>query len=130
MKNFLASFFVLLVSTSTAFAAGKARVTVAAKSIAGNKIELTFQTTPADGLAINGEGPWSLDVVDAGKITPAKKSYKRPEWKSDVAGFVVTADASGQKSADIKYKLVAFICTKDKTQCFREVVDSTATVTW
>lgn len=129
MKNQLVT-LILLLTTSTGFAAGKAQVSVTAKATSGQKIELTFKTIPADGLAINEDGPWSLDVIDSGKISLTKKTYKRSDWKQDLAGFVITADATGQKSADIKYKLVSFICTKDKTQCFREVIDSAAKVSW
>ena len=131
-KNFVLTLVtnLLLIWTPTAYAAGKALVSVTAKAVSNKKLELTFKTQPADGLVINHDGPWKLEIKEAGAIKPDKSEWKRAEWKEEIGGFIVTADPAGQKSADIKYKLIAFVCTKDKSQCFREVVENSAKVAW
>jgi len=124
-------FFTLsLFSTVPAFAAGKATVTVNAKTTQDGRVELTFKTTPADGLAINKEGPWKLELKSSGKLKFEKKEYKRADWKEDFAGFSLTSEPTKEKSDNVKYKLVAFICTKDKSQCFREVIEGASAVKW
>lgn len=131
-RNFL--IIVLSIAAASAYASGKASsratVNVTAKSVAGKKLELRFSTQPADGLVINHDGPWKLEIQDAGSIKLEKTELKRSDWKEDIGGFVVTANAEQKKSTDIKYKLIAFICTKDKTQCFREVIETTAKINW
>jgi hypothetical protein len=130
IKIVLAALSIVSFMTPMAYAAGKATVNVSAKSISSKKIELTFKTQPAEGLVINHEGPWKLEIKDAGTIKPDKTEWKRSDWREDIGGFMVTANPGSQKSAEIKYKLVAFICTKDKSQCFREVIDTNAKITW
>jgi len=116
--------------SSKAIAAGKAKIEVTGKPQADKRIEFTFTTHPVGDLVINKEGPWKLEILSSGKIKFEKTEYKRAEWKEDVAGFTALGSATKGNSETIKYKLVAFVCTKDKSQCFREVVESSAKVSW
>jgi hypothetical protein len=121
---------ILCFSAQSVLAAGKAQVDVSAKATPDKHVELTFKTSPTDGLAINPEGPWNLKITDAGGLKFDKMEFKRPEWKEQISGFTAMATPAKEKTGIIKYKLVAFICTKDKTQCFREVVENEAKVSW
>lgn len=119
-----------MIFSTDLFAAGRASIDVTAKAQPDKRVELTFKTLPANDLAINKDGPWKLEILNSGKLKFEKKEYKRGDWKEDIAGFTVISSPAKTKSEKIKYKLIAFICTKDKSQCFREVVEGTASVTW
>ena len=130
MKNLLVTLFVTCISFQ-AFAAGKAKVNVTAKKLNDQNVELTFKTIPADGLAINSEGPWKLEIKDPGQLKFEKMELKRSDWKDKEATFTQTGTVAGKgNSSSVSYKLTAFVCTKDKGQCFREVIVGTTDVTW
>jgi len=110
---------------STGFAAGKATIKVS-PHLDGNKTLLTFATIPGDGLKINGEGPWKLEIKSHKGFKPSNTEFKRPEWQEDVAGFQVPVTIEkGMKSGEVSYKMTTFVCTKDKSTCYREVVEGT-----
>ena len=119
-----------LCASGSVLAAGKATVEVTAKVQADKRVELTFKTLPNADLAINKEGPWKLEVLSSGKLKFDKKEFKRGDWKEDIAGFTLLSSPAKTKNEKVKYKLTAFICTKDKSQCFREVVEGVANVNW
>lgn len=128
MKTLAISFCICI--SGTLMAAGKAKVEVSAKVQADKRVELTFKTLPLTDLAINKDGPWKLELLSSGKLKFDKKEFKRAEWKEDIAGFTVVSSPAKTKGETIKYKLTAFICTKDKSQCFREVVEGVTNVNW
>jgi hypothetical protein len=119
-----------LCASSSVLAAGKATVEVIAKAQPDKRVEVTFKTLPSADLAINKDGPWKLEVLSSGKLKFDKKEFKRGDWKEDIAGFTFLSSPAKTKNEKIKYKLTAFICTKDKSQCFREVVEGVANVNW
>ncbi|MCX6124953.1 MAG: hypothetical protein NTV34_09435 [Proteobacteria bacterium] len=90
---------------------------------------LTFTTVPGDGLKVNGEGPWKLEIKTIKGATTTSTEYKRPDWKEGVAGFEVPATLDkDSKKVELSFKMTAFVCTKDKTMCYREVVEDKASV--
>lgn len=116
---------------ASALAKGPAKAIVQVSSVKdkGSK-KLIFKTIANEGLVVNAEGPWHLEIKDAKGIKPTAMDFKRSDWKQDIAGFEVPlAEDSAAKSAEVQYKLTAFICTKEKTQCYREVIEGKATVT-
>lgn len=130
MKNIIA-ILIITFATTTVFAAGRAKVEVTAKKISEQKVELTFKTVPSDGLSINAEGPWKLEIKDPGSLKFEKLELKRADWKEKDAAFTQTASiAAKAKSSAVAYKLTAFVCTKDKGQCFREVIESKSDLSW
>ena len=128
IKSLAISFY--LCASGSVLAAGKATVEVSAKGQPDKRVELTFKTLPNADLAINKEGPWKLEVLSSGKLKFDKKEFKRGDWKEDIAGFTLLSSPAKTKNEKVKYKLTAFICTKDKSQCFREVVEGVANVNW
>ena len=116
--------------SSQAFAAGKSTAEISAKTLKENKVELTFVTKAADGLVINHDGPWKLTVSDSGSIKLDKSEFKKEDWNEKNASFTAVGVTGAKKNSDIKYKMITFVCTKDKSQCFREVLDGQSSVTW
>lgn len=135
MKNYSKFFtvfgcFILLTSPSLAMKPSKASVQVTAKLQPDKRVELSFKIVPTGDLVINKDGPWKLQILSAGKLKLEKNELKRADWKEDLAGFSLKSAPAKTTSETIKYKLTAFICTKDKSQCFREVIDTSAQITW
>lgn len=133
MNNMITRAVLLILScfSITVYAtSGKATIEVtAAKS--GDNVKVQFKTIPAAGLAINDEGPWKLEIKSATGLKPAATEVKRADWKKEIAGFdVVATPDKGAKKAQIHYKMTTFVCTKDKSQCFREVVENKADLTF
>lgn len=115
---------------ATSKAASKATVEVTALGQPDNRVQFTFKTIPSGDLVVNKDGPWKLEIISSGKIQFDKKELKRADWKEDISGFSLISTPAKIKSEKIKYKLVAFVCTKDKSQCFREVVQGDTNVKW
>jgi hypothetical protein len=91
--------------------------------------KLIFTTLPADGLKINADGPWKLVIksVTGGKV--ATTEFQRPEWKEEIAGFEIPLQADKfSKDVEVAFKMTTFVCTKDKSTCYREVVEDKAKV--
>jgi hypothetical protein len=135
MKAFFSKIMIsgitFLVVAPSLLAAGRARVEVSAKKLTGDLVEFTFKTIPLNGLKINAEGPWKLQITEATPIKFDKPEMKRSEWKESDAAFVQAVKASGKAtSAQLSYKLTAFVCTEDKGQCFREVLTGKNDVKW
>lgn len=133
MKNLAKSFLVSSLFISSGLralpgASTKASVQVTAVK-SGGEVNLTFSTLPVGDLVINSEGPWKLEIKSTKGIQPTKLIYKVDEWKKDISGFIVPIKVNqGVKSGDVEFKLTSFVCTKDKSMCYREVVESKAQV--
>jgi hypothetical protein len=119
-----------LTAMASGKAAGRATVEITALGQPDGRVQFTFKTVPSGDLVVNKDGPWKLDILSSGKIKFEKNELKRAEWKEDIAGFSLTSAPAKTKSEKIKFKLVAFVCTKDKSQCFREVLQGDTSVKW
>lgn len=114
-----------LVFSTNVFAIGEPKYSkVAAKAEAAqSKLEFEFKIDSTDSdMALSFEAPWKLELVNADGITfssmklnKAKMDEKLPGWK------VQTVSAPTKNQGELAYKLTAFICTKNKTKCFREI---------
>ena len=119
-------------STDKAATTKTARATVRVTGAAAKTgSTLTFATVPGDGLKINGEGPWKLEIKTIKGATTATTEFKRSEWKEGIAGFEVPATLDkDSKKVELSFKMTTFVCTKDKTMCYREVVEDKASVSF
>lgn len=84
------------------------------------QVAFDFKTIPAKGLKINSEGPWSLELKEHSGLEVAKAKLGKPEFKENLGGFSVSTKPQG-KSGKVTYKMVVFVCTENKSQCFRDV---------
>lgn len=116
----------LVLSVGVTFAKGPAKATV---QVTSEKDKLVFKTIPNEGLVINHEGPWSLKITSLKGVKSTVTELKRSDWKENSATFElpVTSEKSA-KSAEVQFKATVFVCTKEKTQCYREVIEDKATV--
>ena len=86
-------------------------------------MEIQFKVVPNDDMAITFDAPWQLTFKDHPGLKAEKKSFGVKELDQKLPGFAVKVQPEAN-SGDLKYKLIAFICTKDKTRCYREVHDT------
>lgn len=95
------------------------------KTISDNSIfNVEFKIIPDTNMMINHDGPWKLDIKDSAglDLDPTK-----PTMNFDLPGFTIkTKTQPTATKGKISYKLIAFVCTKDKSQCFRDVHDTQA----
>ncbi len=98
----------------------QASVDVAWSKQPDGDIRFDFKTTPAKGLKINSEGPWSLEIKGHSGLTIAKPKLGKPEFQEALPGFSLTSKPTA-KSGKIDFKMVVFVCTESKAQCFRDV---------
>lgn len=128
LKVAFAAFSTLMLAT-TAVAAepalhSKVDITTAPKA---DSLELTFKVLPTDGLHINLDGPWKLEIKSADGLVFEKTTFVKKDLKEDLTGFVVsTKGAPAKKSGELEYSLVSFVCTNDKTACYRDVLTGKA----
>jgi hypothetical protein len=123
MKRLLVATFALFTAT-TVFAFGEpthSKIEVAATP-AGDQMEFTFKVIANEGHAVTFDAPWKLDLkkhdglaFDKAALNKADMDEKIPGWK------VKTSAKPANAQGEMEYQLVAFICTTNKTQCYREV---------
>lgn len=89
---------------------------------AGDQMEFTFKVVASDGHTVTFDAPWKLDLkkhegltFETAALNKTTMDEKLPGWKVKTTA----QPAAGQ--GDLEYQLIAFICTTDKTQCYREV---------
>lgn len=96
----------------------------------GQQLEWTFKVIAKPGMGATFEqAPWSLSFKDAQGLqfeggTPDPKTgtvkFAHDKLDQKLPGYKVKAKAS-EKSGKMKYELHTFICTLEKTRCYREV---------
>jgi hypothetical protein len=122
--NFNILAFITLFSCTALTAPSEKAKVIVSSSKEGKSIKLTFATHPGDGLKINAEGPWKLEIKQVKGAKLNTLELKRDAWKSDISGFQVTGTPeSNSKVLEVQYKMTTFVCTTDKSMCYREVVD-------
>jgi hypothetical protein len=83
--------------------------------------EVTFQVTPLQNLIINEEAPWTLAVTGMG-VKLVRDKLKKEDYNAKIPGFILSLVELPKAPSELSYELTAFICTKDKGRCFREVL--------
>lgn len=96
----------------------------------GQQLEWTFKVTPNPNMvATFEEAPWSLTLKDTkglkfeGATADAKSGqvkFAHDKLDQSLPGYKVKATAS-EKTGKMKYEFHTFICTKEKSRCYREV---------
>lgn len=101
-------------------ASKQASVDVAWSKQPDGDVRFDFKTTPAKDLKINNEGPWSLEIKAHSGLTIAKSKLGKSDFQEKLPGFSLMAKPTA-KSGKIDFKMVVFVCTASKGQCFRDV---------
>ena len=88
----------------------------------GDSTEFTFKILANKGYAVTFDAPWKLDLKKHEGLTFASSALSKNNMDEAIPGFKVKTTAqAGAAAGDIEYSLVSFICTTDKTICYREV---------
>lgn len=114
----------LLMFTGAAFGFGepknsKVEITTASS---GDQIEFTFKVSANAGHAVTFEAPWKLDLKNHDGLSFANSSFNKDNMDEALPGYKVKTNAKPAKqNGEFDFSLVSFICTSDKTTCYREV---------
>jgi hypothetical protein len=85
-----------------------------------NEVALRFAVSAGKGVHLNLDAPWSLQLDEVKGITLARSKFDKKDFDEKSGQFAVKVTKSA-KQGELRYKLVAFTCTADKKQCYREV---------
>ena len=106
----------------------RAQVTIRAMPVQQSQMRIEIKVEPNEGFQLTTENaPWSLKLSGVQGADPglAKTVWKGAELVSLLpqGSIDIQPKASGAFSPpeSLNYELIAFVCTSDKTQCFREV---------
>ena len=92
------------------------------RAASGANLTLTFKVLPTDGLHINLDGPWKLQLKSHDGLALAQETLVKKDLDEKLTGFVVTTTAAPAKAqGNIEYTLIAFVCTNNQTACYRDV---------
>jgi hypothetical protein len=128
MNKLLTSLFLILSTTFSFVALGNApkHATIEAKATAqaDGTVSFSLKVIPNKGMKTSLDAPWKLNVLKSDGLTIKTAELKRADLDGSLPGFsfaTVGKPASGTGKLD--YKMTAFICTEDKTQCYRDVLE-------
>lgn len=112
----------LTLSSPTVFGFGEKHSQVETKTVVvGQNLEIEVLVKPDANMVISKEAPWQVAFTQAPGLNLEMKDGKfvSKVFDEKLPGFKVTAPiASDAKSGRIDYDVKAFVCTKDKKQCF------------
>lgn len=101
-------------------------VKVSKELLKDGRLHMTFKLVPSENMVINMDGPWKLEVKKADGLEFSNNKLLKAEMQQSIPGFVAeTKTAPKAKSGKIDYQMIAFVCSKDKSQCFRDVHNET-----
>lgn len=82
---------------------------------------LEFKLVPDSGLVLNSEGPWKLEILEAHGFEAKEKVQLKDKFDVKTGSVSLQLADVPAKGAVVKFKLVGFVCTADKTKCYRDV---------
>ncbi len=89
---------------------------------AGDQLEFTFKISANAGHTVTFEAPWKLEVKNHDGLAFASSTFNKDNMDEALPGYKVKTNAKPTKqNGEFEYSLVSFICTSDKTTCYREV---------
>lgn len=104
---------------------------VTEKKLEGDLLTVSFKVDILDTKtnAFSFEGtPWQFKIkaVEGAKFSQDKFTEK--ELNRDLPGYTLVSQKGVEKTGKMDYSFVAFVCTKDKTRCYREAHN--ASIEW
>lgn len=92
------------------------------------KLEVNLKVKILDekvnGFSFEGT-PWSLKIKKSEGANFSSQTFDEKALDHNMPGYKITSDGNISDSGKIEYSLVAFVCTKDKTRCYREAHNGT-----
>jgi hypothetical protein len=88
--------------------------------------KLSFRVVPNSGLKITADAPWKLQIKSSEGIELTATEYDRTKFSESVPGFEIPVSKLNATAGKLSFKLTSFVCTENKTQCYREVHEQTA----
>jgi hypothetical protein len=87
------------------------------------RIIATAVLAPNDGLVINHDGPWKFAIKDAVGVKFNPPTKERGDFDDKIPGFTVPGEwaSDSTRQGSFNYEFIAFVCTKNKDKCFRDV---------
>ncbi len=121
MKYFLSICLILFGTKS--LAENRAKIEISQKKEGGAYL-IKFIVSPANKeLKLNLEAPWRLQVKSNDPAVFPKTKLEKTDLDPKLPGFALkTASLSLKDKMTVPYEMTAFTCTKDRSQCFRELI--------
>ena len=124
---FLKGFFPLvatLLISSVAFGFGKPEHSTVevTNQKDGESVAFTFKIKAKTDHVITFDAPWQLEIKDHNGLKFSETKLKKDKMDEKLPGYVVkTTGTPSTAKGELEYRLTSFICTADKTKCYREV---------
>ncbi|MEI8027232.1 MAG: hypothetical protein WCI18_12870 [Pseudomonadota bacterium] len=136
----LATYFLTALTASQGLSAVISKGTNSTLSIERTQETLVFKIEPHKDLAISPDAPWSVKLSHVNNLSPETLTLAKKDFDPKIPGFKIalgiaqdnekhgTAKVGDKKSipSSFDYTLTAFVCTVDKTKCFRDVIKGRA----
>lgn len=122
MKYLAALLVTAGIISQLAYSFGKPEHSILESNVIENKdgsYKVQFKIKPKKDIKVTYDAPWSLTLKNAKGTVLTKDKFKKEDFKKELIGFSV--DIKAAKNFSFDYALAAFVCTKDKTRCYREV---------
>ena len=110
----------LLLLSSIAFAENLSSPTVSVSSVPlpDHNALFSFMVMPSVGFVPNYEAPWKLEIF---KNHLSIKDAQYSLVRKDSSEFQICTERPPKKTESLKYRIVSYFCSTDKTSCFRNV---------
>ncbi len=136
----LTTYFLAAVTTFQAQAGIISKGTNSTLSIERTQENLVFKIEPHKDLAISHDAPWSAKLTNVNNLSPEALSLAKKDFDPKIPGFkfalgtpqdkgkpgTTKAGDKNPSPSSFDYTVTAFICTVDKTKCFRDVIKGRA----
>lgn len=129
----IAVFFCLTVCSHSVLAKEDkkhAKLAVTSNLIEKGHVNLTLELRPISDMLLTLDAPWKLKIKKDKQLGLNEVSFKKDELfaklcstKSDteLSCSLVSKSSPTNKKGDLLIEFTTFVCTKDKTRCYREV---------
>ena len=122
MKYAAMLFAATLAHTAPAVAKPHSKVEAKAEATS-DVIKFDFKVSFDDGLHLNKDAPWSLELKPAAGLEFKQTKLGKGDLDASLPGFrAQTAVKPTAAKGTLPYTLTAFVCTDDKKMCYRDVL--------
>jgi hypothetical protein len=123
MRTFLIAVTVFTFSTAAfSFGEPKHSKVEVTSSESDKEISFNLKVIPNEELKITHDAPWNLTIKNEQGIAFANSKFVKADMDGKLPGYKISSKSKPtSKAGSFDYKLVSFVCTKDKTSCYREV---------